>query len=361
MNKWRVCVLVSTCSVAGITTSARAGDLGLNAYGDIDYLVNRQDGATSNSFQTPRFELFATASQDRLSFLAEAMFEAGEDNGFGVDVERVEVGYLVTEQLRLRVGRFHTAIGYYNDSYHHGRYFQTTVDRPLMTRFEDEGGLLPAHAVGVHLDGRFPLGGIGALRYDAEIANGRGRVPDEVTNVTDPNNGKMLNLRLRIEPSFLDGLVVGGNVLWGGITALNDPAMPTGATTFVRELMLGGHVAYLENNFHVIAEYLAVVHGANEVSHTSQGAFLELGYTVGRLTPYVRGEWIKFPQPGEIDPFYAQNALFILAQGGSLEAAVVGLRITVSDFIALKLEGQIIEREHGSSIQSGAAQCAFAF
>ena len=40
----------------------------------------------------------------------------------------------------------------------------------------------------------------------------------KVTNLTDPNNGKMVN-RLRLEPSILDGLTVGANVLVDSIDA----------------------------------------------------------------------------------------------------------------------------------------------
>src|SRR6185295_17726091 len=136
----------------------------------------------------------------------------GDTNEFGIDMERIEVAYLFSDYLRLRFGRFHTAIGYYNDAYHHGRYFQTTVDRPEIVRFEDEGGLIPAHSVGLHADGRFPLGALGALRYDADLANGRGATPAEVTNLADANGAKAYNLRLRIEPAFLDGLIAGASI-----------------------------------------------------------------------------------------------------------------------------------------------------
>ena len=159
---------------------AFAGDVNLNAYGDVDYVVAKQTATpVTNSFQSPRLELFLTATQDRLAFLAETMFEV-DNNEFGVDIERVEVAYIFAEWFRVRAGRFHTAIGYYNDAYHHGRYFQTTVDRPEMVRFEDEGGLIPAHSVGLHADGRVPIGAAGSLRYDVDLANGRGRVPSEV-------------------------------------------------------------------------------------------------------------------------------------------------------------------------------------
>ena len=343
-----------------------AAQVSLNVFGDIDYQATKDGGnpptavpaSTTNAFSAPRVELFLTATQGKLAFLTETMFEVGEANEFGVDIERIEVGYLFSDMFRFRIGRFHTAIGYYNDAYHHGRYFQTTVDRPTMVRFEDEGGLIPAHSVGVHIDGRFALGGAGFLRYDGEISNGRGVIPDEVTNLTDPNNGKMFNLRLRFEPAFLDGLIVGAS---GTYSFINTDA----PAAVLREYIVGGHVAYLENRIHVIGEYLYISHENEDIGWTgvTQSAFLELGYELGKfipVIPYLRGEWVRFPaETATNDPFFARNALFIVQ--GSSKAGVAGVRVTLSDFLALKLEGEYVHRDIGTTIKTIATQCAYAF
>ena len=349
-------------------TKPAVAQVAFNVFGDIDYQATR-DGSdpanggaasTKNSFSAPRVELFLTSTQGKLAFLAETMFEVGEANEFGVDVERVEVGYLFSDLFRLRVGRFHTAIGYYNDAYHHGRYFQVTVDRPTMVRFEDEGGLIPAHSVGLHGDGRVPVGGAGSLRYDAEISNGRGSTPAEVTNLTDPNNGKMFNLRLRFEPTFLDGLIIGANILYDNIRATTDPAAPAAPAVLIHELIFGAHLAYLENQIHFIGEYLYISHDTGGQSGATQAAFLEIGYELGRLLPYVRGELVKFPATTATqDPFFAQNALFVMR--GSSKSGILGIKTTLSDYLALKLEGEFVSRDVGGSIKTLAVQCAFAF
>src|SRR5207247_10157642 len=49
---------------------------------------------------------------------------------------------------------------------------QTTIDRPFIFAFEDEGGILPVHNVGLSASGQIPSGRLG-LRYIAEIGNGR--------------------------------------------------------------------------------------------------------------------------------------------------------------------------------------------
>jgi hypothetical protein len=342
-------------ALLAITTSTAAqAELGIAVYGDVDYIVQHQ-ADTTNSFMTPRLEVFYTATQDRLSFLAEPMMEVAEDNEFAIDVERVEVAYIFADWFRLHFGRFHTALGYYNDAYHHGRYFQMTVDRPEIVRFEDEGGLIPAHSVGLHADGRFSLGRAGAIRYDIDVANGRGRTPSEVTNLFDPNGSKAINLRLRFEPAFLDGLILGGNFYLDRISATGGPAMPMTIAT-IDERIFGAHVAYLEHDIHVIAEYLNIVHTTMGESGMTQAGFGEIGYEIRRITPYLRYERVSFP--ATVDPFFAQN---LLAERGSFYSLVAGSRYTLNDNLALKLEvGQTIPNL-GATIRVLGLQCAFAF
>jgi hypothetical protein len=336
--------------------SPSAAQVNLNVYGDINYVVEKGE-KTTNSFQMPRIELFPTATQDRLSFLSEVLFEVDDQNNFAVDVERTEVAYLFSDYFRLRLGRFHTAIGYYNDAYHHGRYFQIAVNRPEMVRFEDEGGLIPAHSIGVHIDGLLPLGPLGSLRYDAESANGRGHTPGEVTNAFDPNNQKAVNVRLRFEPSFPDGLLLGGNLYVDKITANTTPD-PMSPTIDVDEVILGAHLAYLENYVHLIAEYLRITHKFSDRIGVTEAAYGEVGYTFGAVTPYARVQLVIFPPMPDIDPFLAQN---VFADRGSFAAAVGGFRFTVSDYLAVKIEGGYTKLDSGANIKTGAVQCAFAF
>jgi hypothetical protein len=345
-------LIVAVCASLGSSASAQVN---LGVYGDVDYVYDSSQ-EVSQSFLAPRLEFFPTATQDRLFFLAEALFEVGDNNEFGVDVERIEIAYLFSDYFRLRVGRFHTAIGYYNDAYHHGHYFQIAVDRPEMVRFEDEGGLIPAHSVGLHIDGRLPLGPVGSLRYDVDLANGRGRTPDEVTNLFDANEEKAVNLRLRLEPGFPDGLILGGNVYYDRINA----TLPDNAAAIekIDELILGVHAAYLENYVHFIAEYLQIVHRVGNIQGVTHAAYGELAYTFNIVTPYIRGQRVLFPL--ELDAFYAQN---VLAERGSFYSGVAGLRFTVSDFLAVKVEAGLtrLDGPPQRDIKAGAVQCAFAF
>src|SRR5919109_1309194 len=132
--------------------------LRMRGFGDITLHGDNHRGDTS-SFSLGQLNLFVTSDvSEKFKFLSEIVFEAGPDNVVGVDVERMLLQYSPSDYFNLAVGRYHTAIGYYNTAYHHSTWFQTTTGRPLLFEFEDRGGILPIHNVGLSASGRIPSG-----------------------------------------------------------------------------------------------------------------------------------------------------------------------------------------------------------
>ena len=156
--------------------------LRLRGFGDITLHGDTRKGNTT-AFTLGQLNLFVTSDiSEKFKFLSEIVFEGGPDNIYGVtrgeintfsvDVERYLIQYSYNDYLNVAAGRFHTAIGYYNTAYHHSTWFQTTTGRPLLFQFEDRGGILPVHTVGVSASGLIPSGRLG-LHYVAEVGNGR--------------------------------------------------------------------------------------------------------------------------------------------------------------------------------------------
>src|SRR6266513_442628 len=166
----------------------------------------------NTSFSLGQVDLFVTSDiSEKLKFLSEIVFEAGRDNSFGVDVERLLLTYSFGDFLNVGVGRFHSAIGYYNTAYHHSTWLQTTTGRPFLFQFEDQGGVVPIHNVGATASGRIPSGALG-LHYVAEVGNGRSsRSPlnEPVQNVLDENNRKSVNFAVFARPDAVRGLQAG--------------------------------------------------------------------------------------------------------------------------------------------------------
>jgi len=63
-----------------------------------------------------------------------------------IDVERLYFGYNFHKLFTLRVGRFHSPVGYFTRTWHHGLYLMPTIRRPFIIEFEDFGGPLPIHS-----------------------------------------------------------------------------------------------------------------------------------------------------------------------------------------------------------------------
>jgi hypothetical protein len=156
--------------------------LRIRGFGDTTLHGDTQKG-DNTAFSLGQLDLFVTSDiSEKFKFLSEIVFEGGPDNiygitrgetnTFGVDVERYLVQYSYNDYLNVEAGRWHTAIGYYNTAYHHSTWFQTTTDRPFLFDFEDRGGILPIHTVGVSASGLIPSGSLG-LHYVAEVGNGR--------------------------------------------------------------------------------------------------------------------------------------------------------------------------------------------
>lgn len=317
--------------------------VGLKLYGDTLFQA-RNHGAVKTTFAAAHLDLFFTADVGKLSLLSEVFFEGREDNTIALDVERLQVSYLFENWLRVRAGRSHTAFGYYNDTYHHGNLFELTTERPFGVGFEDQGGLFTAHLVGAGVDGTFELGKAGALRYDAEIGNGRLADLTAVAVVQAGKTEKMGNVRLRwLTP--VDGFAIGVN----GVYDLVPEAEAT-ATAPARPKVIEGiggvHTYYMEHNVHFLAEGFVIHHQASGGGATNTvGAFTELGYTFGDFTPYVRPEVIHFPRGG--DPVFQAPGAFWEGSSSMLDLRL-GVRWLPFPQLALKLEGERLARGAGA-------------
>ena len=289
--------------------------LRIRGFGDVNFHGSNRNGNT-NSFGVGQLNLFVTSDiSEKFKFLGEIVFESGPDNfynvpggrrnEFGVDVERYLVQYSYNDYFNLAAGRFHTAIGFYNTAYHHSTWFQTTTGRPLLFEFEDSGGILPIHNVGLSASGRIPSGALG-LHYVAEIGNGRSsRNPlgdEPVQNVVDENNYKAVNLALFVRPESIRGLQI-------GFSGYHDKLMPFGAPR-IDETILAAHAVYMVPKFEWLNEVVLLRHapeGSPQVFNTP-GFYTQIAKRFGSYQPYFRYQYINasdhepvFPEVGRMD------------------------------------------------------------
>ena len=317
------------------------------------------------AFFAPRLDLFGSANVDKLSFLTEIMFE-GINNSIGVDVERVQVSWLFGDWLRVTAGRKHLAWGYYNDTYHHGNIFELTTSRPYSVDFEDSLGIVMSHLIGFSADGTFRLGQT-YLRYDIEAGNPRSADITAVSVQFAQSTAPTVNARLRFMPT--DGLILGINGMRDVIPSLA-PGSGMGPTRPVtEELVAGAHVVYTEHHLLLDAEGFAMQHNPTGLASTSiYGAFVELGYTLGAFTPYVRPEYIRFPASNDIIfQYLLGSAEGQIVGANSVYAGIqdffdlrVGVKWMVIPQLAIKLEADRLGRD-GQHMEYGTLKVAFGF
>jgi hypothetical protein len=325
-------------------------ELQIRGFGHVQYDVKESHVGNlnrfTNNFKNGGVDLFITSQiSRRLSFLNETLFEFGNNGANVLDVERVMLKYAYADWLNIGAGRGHTALGYWNQRFHHGTWLYTTVDRPEMYAFEDDGGILPVHFVGLEFSGYIPLS-LGDLNFIANVANGRGRITDEVQLTEDDNNSKMISLMVTFEPSSLPGLGFGGNIVNDLIPRDVANARPDD----IEELILGTQIFYNDDQIEWIGELQFIQHdGTNTTKHT--GGYMQFAYSFGKIKPYYRYDFLSIN---------ASDSFFNDAGAENTSLNTIGVRYDWLPYSAFKLEFRNSDKDSIVS-NEGTLQASFAF
>lgn len=276
------------------------------------------------SFALGEQDLFITSElSDRFSFLGESVFRFTNTTPtkFSVSIERIVIKYNVAGNHNILLGKHHTPINYWNDTYHHGRVLFPTIFRPLLF----DANIIPLHTTGISLQGH----NLGDMKfgYDLMVGNGIGS-----TDVLDNDKRKSITAAVHIKP--VEGLRF-------GLSWYND-VITKGATSHdgmvldwtVNQNLFTGSIAYFGNKFEVLAEATA---GTNKTDTTGSqhtiAAYIYTGFKIKeKIVPYLRFDNLHFGQ-GEI--FYNKN---------NTTSIVAGIRYNINYLTALKLEYQ---HQHG--------------
>jgi hypothetical protein len=320
--------------------------LKIRGFGDVTFHGDNKKGDTT-SFTLGQLDLFVTSDiSDKFKFLSEIVFEAGKDNAFGVDLERYLLQYSPNDYFNLSVGRYHTAIGYYNTAYHHSTWLQTATGRPFLFQFEDDDGILPIHNVGVSATGLIPSGRLG-LHYVAEVGNGRASVnssAEAVQNRVDENTGKSFNLALFARPAGIRGLQA-------GVSVYHDELKPAGLPN-INETIVAAHAVLIRPEFEWLNEALLIRHAekGNSTVLNTPGFYTQVSRRFGSYRPYFRYQYVNAP---DAEPMFPTVGL---RHGPS-----VGLRYDPSEWVAVKLQYDYTALRHQPSTNGLGLQVGFTF
>ncbi len=264
----------------------------LQSFADITYNFSNEKGSR-DGFAVGQYDHFLKSDiSDEMTVLTEVVFEY--DGGWRLDVERIWVRYYIEDYFQVSAGKFHTGLGYWNRAYHHGAVLHTSIDRPFMLFFEDEGGLLPIHLTGLLFSGS----GMGDLNfgYDIMVGNGIGSTPTEENDHT-----KSLSAYFHIKP--MDGLDAGVSFYKDRIARkVLDDAVPAPLNP-IDQQMFGASLNYNHHNIEFLTEYLNVNNKDNKTgtSGVTNAFYVLTSYAFPKVRPYFKYDYVKFDSN---EPFY---------------------------------------------------------
>ena len=324
--------------------------LKLNFFGDVGYQTGRFYSPTS-TFEIGEFDLFATARlSDHVSTLGEVLFTTNADNTIGVDVERLLLKYRPNDYFTASIGRIHTAIGYYNTAYHRGDYFQTSIGRPAMYEFDDQGGFLPMQDLGIVLEGKIPSGKAG-LNYVFEVTNGRayGAGVQPAQNSFDGNNSKAVNVNISAKPEKVPGLDVGFSVRHDYLTDVHNLQ--------VSETIPVVYAVYNNSKYEWLNEALMVRHvvPSGTVS-TTTGFYSLVSRKFGDFRPYFLYSYVNAPLD---DPILGDATEMPIV--GRINGPSIGLRYDFNPHADVKVQYQREDAAGDQPVNGAAVQFAFTF
>ena len=271
----------------------------IHGFTDVTYHTGGANTGRTSAFGLGQFDLYITSRiSERLSFLGETVFEFDDASGeFVVDVERVVAQYALNEHLRLDAGKVHTPLGYWNNAYHHGLVMQPTIERPQLVQFEDDGGPLPVHTVGVQLSGRDISEA--HLGFDVLLGNALGNRP------TTDNRNEAASVTLAVHSQVTSALRIGVSGYRDAVRTGTPTPRGDSLTAPMTQTIGGGFLAFFASRAEAVVEGHEVSNRSGGRSTNSPNWFGYAGVRVAdRVVPYVMHEDVRL---ADNDPYFASD------------------------------------------------------
>ena len=329
--------------------------LHFSGFGNMNFSAT-DDPTTKSGFNLGQFILHvASPLSPKVSAFGEISFTAAPTS-YTLDVERYLIRYDFNDYFKISFGRYHTPINYWNTTFHHGLWLQTTIDRPEMIRFG--GRFQPVHFVGMLAEGNLPSGPLG-VGYNVGLGNGRAGSIARAGDSGDINNKRAWVVNLFSRPVAWNGLQVGGAVYGDEVSPL--PGLP--GNPHFGERITSAHIVWTKEHPEFLAEFAHVRH-ENKLTNNvfnSQAAYVQLAYRLPSMArkwkPYYRFEWSNISPS---DPLFTVSDLTVAVR--DLVGSTVGVRYDIINLAAFKFEYRHTKRTLADPIVNGLfLQTAFTF
>ncbi len=308
-------------------------------------------GQTSFGFGTLDFILTGNLSEN-LRFFSETLLESEHSNEIELDQERTWVEWQESDSFYLRGGMDLTVSSHWNREFNHGRWLEQSTSRPFLAAFQDDGGALQMHEVGIQAGGSWGHA-LGRSEWLITLSNGRGPLAGDRQRIADVNNAKAIGVSLELVPKSLDALSVGVALRTDLIPP--DPTDPARGGT-VREELANLFAYYEGERVEILSELGLLQHEdhASAQNFRHRMAFVQLALPGEDYTPYTRFDVLGMELG---DPYLSPES-----QDLDRWRHTVGLRKEISSSTAMKFElayGWDELRNGGTTAHQSYFQAAF--
>jgi len=306
--------------------------------GFAEIVTTVQDG--NLSFGIGEQDLFITSEiSSRISFLGETVFRFSPSSptDFNVSIERIIVIYNYKGNHNLVIGKHHTPVNYWNDTYHHGRVFFPTIKRPLLFAAE----IIPIHTTGIGFQGL----NLGKLRFGYNFMVGNGIASNDSL---DNDNTKSITAAIHIKPkddlrlgiSYYHDVIAKGASVHGHV-----------ADERIDQHLITGSLAYFGKKYELLAESTFGINHNDIVGNpVTMASYVYAGVRLKeKWVPYIR-----------VDNLNYQNEE-LLFENDNTTSIVGGVRYEINFLAVVKLEYQYTNSEISGNDNSVTAQFAIGF
>jgi hypothetical protein len=314
-------------AVLVLITTGFSQDTKVTYFGHTGYTAKFDDNPSTkdqSAFNTGGFDLLITSElSDKLTILGEFFLGFKGDGATLVDfnIERLFIKYAANDKFNIRVGRMYTPLGFWNNRYTQGLIFQPTINRPYSVRNQNDKGIIATNSVGLQLDGE----NIGKLRFSYYV------MVDNTTGApsinTDNTTRKSITAKLKVEPLENWELFTSARTdfIAAGSKSVQGLAVPNDVNQTIYNIGLA-HITQA-SPFEIALEYFRVNNDVSTFGQTNSDLMYGyMGYRIGKITPYVQGDILRY---SDSEKYFTPN---------DLTGLVIGSRYALSPSAVVKLE-----------------------
>ena len=304
---------------------------------------SESDPSVKDSSVNAALDLLYSFSGNRFRFLGEFLWSSEE-----ADFERLQAGFRLGDDAFVWGGRFHAPAKIWTSEYHHGQYLQTSITRPALEEWEDDGGSNPSHITGLLLESEHQRHDESAIGIAASV----GLAPVFVDNLLEPyqileetsDHGLSLNLRLSYRPQYLSSTQFGVLAGWNEINVEAEPNAVPDRPDGIDQAILGVYADWYRNDFRLFASFVyfdnTLKFPAQNLDDTYVLGYAQLEYEANAvITVFGRIE-------GGIDQ--DDSAYLSLFESSITERYMLGARWDVAEFHSVTVE--VADTTYGAGV-----------